>query len=67
MSDKINEALQYADSNSKLEGLNLSNEEKEIVFSKIEGQENDSKFVELVKKIVTSENEEKEEENGKVR
>lgn len=67
MNDKINEALEYANSNSKLEGLELSDEEKNLLFDKIEKQENDVEFVQLVKLLVKEQNEEKGELNGKVR
>lgn len=67
MSDKINEALEYANSNSKLEGLELSDEEKNLLFDKIEKQENDLEFVQLVKVLVKEQKEEKGELNGKVR
>lgn len=67
MNDKINEALEYANSNSKLEGLELSDEEKNLLFDKIEKQENNVEFVQLVKLLVKEQKEEKGELNGKVR
>lgn len=67
MSDEINEALEYANSNSKLEGLELSDEEKNLLFDKIEKQENDVEFVQLVKLLVKEQKKEKGELNGKVR
>lgn len=51
MEEKIKEAINYTEGSSKLEGLNLTGEEKNIVILGIKNCEEDKEFVTLVKKI----------------
>ncbi len=66
MTKNISEALNYAESNSKLEGIQLSEEERILILTKMEQQEENIKYIEYIKKLV-KENEKKENNNGKIR
>lgn len=69
MTKNISEALNYAESNSKLEGIQLSEEERILILTKMEQQEENIEFIEYVKKLVKEKNkdEKKENNNGKIR
>lgn len=69
MTKNISEALNYAESNSKLEGIQLSEEERILILTKMEQQEENIEYIEYVKKLVKEKNkdEKKENNNGKIR
>lgn len=69
MTKNISEALNYAESNSKLEGIQLSEEERILILTKMEQQEKNIEYIEYVKKLVKEKNkdEKKENNNGKIR
>ncbi len=62
MEDKIKEAIDYAEGSTKLEGLNLTENEKKVVATEMLNEENDMKFIALVKKLVKKSDKEVSEE-----
>lgn len=52
MKEKIDIAITYAKGNSKLEGLDLTEEEQEIISKEIVENKDNKEFVEIVKKLV---------------
>lgn len=67
MTKNIKEALDYAESSSKLEGIQLSEQERLVILTKIEQQENNEEYINYVKKLVKEKEEIKENNNGKIR
>lgn len=69
MTNNVEEALNYAESSSKLEGIQLSEQEKLVILTKIEQQEDNIEYIEYVKKLVKSKDKMKikENNNGKIR
>ncbi len=62
MEDKIKEAIDYAEGNTKLEGLELKEKEKELILTEMINKENDLKFISLVKRLVRKSDKEESEE-----
>lgn len=67
MTKNIKEALDYAESSSKLEGIQLSEQERLVILTKIEQQEDNEEYINYVKKLVREKEEIKENNNGKIR